>query len=104
MDRLSSLSFVPVVPFKTAAQQPHAQDWPAMKGIQCLPRSCQDCTHQVVSAVSVTAEPAGSTTVQQPHALDRASSPLLRALPEYERQFAFQLARARALAEATQLR
>ena len=39
----------------------------------------------------------------EPHALDEAKSPLIRALPDYERQFRYHLAQAGALFEASQV-
>ena len=40
----------------------------------------------------------------EPHTLDGAASPLIRALPEYERQFRDHLTRAQAVWEASQVR
>jgi hypothetical protein len=57
-----------------------------------------------LSVAAAAAVPAQRSAAEQPHALDKAGSPLLKALPEYERQFQFHVGQARALAEATQLR
>ena len=53
-----------------------------------------------VWACAVTSPP---TLTYEPHTLDAAPSPLIRALPDYERQFRFHLARAQAVLESSQV-
>lgn len=62
------------------------------------------CQASMIGAVSALTEPTSGTNQYDEHPLDSAPSPLLRALPAFERQFRSHLRQADAYANAAQAR